>query len=46
MKYMNKMILCASIAAAFGANAANQYSPEGVTTKTIEITKPVTITAS
>ncbi|HCO9757297.1 TPA: hypothetical protein OCF22_004159 [Escherichia coli] len=46
MKYMNKMILCASIAAAFGANAANQYSPEGVTTTTIEITKPVTITAT
>ncbi|MGU4576987.1 hypothetical protein ACVUTV_23635 [Escherichia coli] len=46
MKYMNKMILCASIAAAFGANAANQYSPAGVTTTTIEITKPVTITAT
>ncbi|HCS0094825.1 TPA: hypothetical protein OF772_005402, partial [Escherichia coli] len=38
--------LCASIAAAFGANAANQYSPAGVTTTTIEITKPVTITAT
>ncbi|HCP9676677.1 TPA: hypothetical protein OF730_005204, partial [Escherichia coli] len=33
-------------AAAFGANAANQYSPAGVTTTTIEITKPVTITAT
>ena len=44
MKYMNKMILCAAITAAFGANAAT-YTRAGDVEQTIEITKQVQLQA-
>ncbi|HAX9772245.1 TPA: hypothetical protein JS174_003541 [Escherichia coli] len=45
MKYFNKLILCAAVAAAFGANAAT-YNKEGETTQTIVITKSVQLQAT
>ncbi len=45
MKYMNKLILCAAITAAFGANAAT-YTRAGDVEQTIEITKPVQLQAT
>ena len=44
MKYFNKLILCAAVVTAFGANAAT-YNREGETTQTIVITKPLTLQA-
>ncbi|MEJ9852155.1 hypothetical protein R0790_24335 [Escherichia coli] len=44
MKYFNKLILCAAVATAFGANAAT-YNREGESTQTIVITKPLTLQA-
>ncbi|EEY3971074.1 hypothetical protein DFY16_23875 [Escherichia coli] len=45
MKYMNKLILCAAITAAFGANAAT-YTRVGDVEQTIEITKAVELQAT
>ncbi|EFB7601823.1 hypothetical protein E4H67_22420 [Escherichia coli] len=45
MKCINKLILCAAVATAFGANAAT-YNREGETTQTIVITKPLTLQAT
>ncbi|ENO1964262.1 hypothetical protein ACA921_004229 [Escherichia coli] len=45
MKYMNKLILCAAITAAFGANAAT-YTRAGDVEQTIEITKQVQLHAT
>ncbi|EOM1209598.1 hypothetical protein ACNA96_005015 [Escherichia coli] len=45
MKYFNKLILCAAVAAAFGANAAT-YNREGETTQTIVITKSFELQAT
>lgn len=44
MKYFNKLILCAAVVTAFGANAAT-YNREGETTQTIVITKPLRLQA-
>ncbi|HAY0106625.1 hypothetical protein RCN80_05645 [Escherichia coli] len=45
MKVFNKLILCAVVATAFGANAAT-YNRTGETTKTIVIANPLTLQAA
>ncbi|HGT7420534.1 TPA: hypothetical protein ACM4ZF_004777, partial [Escherichia coli] len=45
MKYFNKLILCAAVVTAFGANAAT-YNREGETTQTIVITKSLELQAT
>lgn len=45
MKYFNKLILCAAVAATFGANAAT-YNREGEMTQTIVITKSLELQAT
>lgn len=45
MKYFNKLILCAAVVTAFGANAAT-YNREGETTQTLVITKSLELNAT